>query len=208
MRAKTKFHAEQLKVEIAHLKILTSYSFYCINKMKLELKYIQGLEETRDKEANILRAIHKQQQSICHYLHSFSNALNKPLTISDFDSNDDVIAKWVATNPEYLPHFVSVSTKQSSRFVMLVNQVLFTAPTKHTVGRLGGAIAVISVGSVGGNGVGFGGGTGASELGGTVAIIDMGSVRGNSVGSGSGVGVSLLQRLAQAPVWRLVLDVI
>lgn len=42
--AKTKFHANQLKMEIAYLKILTLQGCRRINKMKQELKYIQSLE--------------------------------------------------------------------------------------------------------------------------------------------------------------------
>lgn len=42
---KTKFHAEQVKVEIARLKMLTSQSCRRINEMESELKYIKSLEE-------------------------------------------------------------------------------------------------------------------------------------------------------------------
>lgn len=45
MRTKTKFYSKQLKIEIAHFKMLTSHSYHCINKIELELKYIKGLEE-------------------------------------------------------------------------------------------------------------------------------------------------------------------
>lgn len=45
MRAKTIFHAKQLKVKITRLKILTSHSCHHINKMESELKYIQGLKK-------------------------------------------------------------------------------------------------------------------------------------------------------------------
>lgn len=44
LRAKTKFHDNQLKVEISHLKMLTSQGCLCINKIEQELKYIQRLE--------------------------------------------------------------------------------------------------------------------------------------------------------------------
>lgn len=40
MQAKTKFQAEQLKVVIAYLKMLTSYSCCHINEIESELKYI------------------------------------------------------------------------------------------------------------------------------------------------------------------------
>lgn len=38
--AKIKFHVEQLKVEITHLKMLTSQSCYYITEIELKLKYI------------------------------------------------------------------------------------------------------------------------------------------------------------------------
>ncbi len=40
LRAKTKFHTNQLKVEIAHLKMLTSQRCWRINEIEQELKYI------------------------------------------------------------------------------------------------------------------------------------------------------------------------
>ncbi len=57
LRAKTKFHADQLKVEIARLKMLTSQGCWRINKMEQELKYILSLEIAQAKEASILKAV-------------------------------------------------------------------------------------------------------------------------------------------------------
>lgn len=42
--AKIKFHANQLKIKIVHLKILILQGCQCINKMKQELKYILSLK--------------------------------------------------------------------------------------------------------------------------------------------------------------------
>lgn len=93
MRAKTKFHAEQLKVEIAYLKMLTSYSCRRINEIESELKYIQGLEKIRVKEANILKAVRKQQWLIYHDFRDCLGALDQLVVVDESDTNDDTIAE-------------------------------------------------------------------------------------------------------------------
>lgn len=44
LQAKTKFHVDQLKIEIACLKMLTLQRYGRINEMEGELKYIQTLK--------------------------------------------------------------------------------------------------------------------------------------------------------------------
>lgn len=61
LRAKTIFNIEQVKVEIACHKMLTTHSCCYINELESKLKYIKGLEEIQLKEANILMPIWKQQ---------------------------------------------------------------------------------------------------------------------------------------------------
>lgn len=60
LQAKTIFHIEQVKVEIACLKMLTTYSCRRINELESELKYLKRLEEIRAKEFSILIIVQKQ----------------------------------------------------------------------------------------------------------------------------------------------------
>lgn len=60
LQTKTIFQMEQVKVEIACLRILTTYSCRRINELELELKYLKGLEEIRVKDASILIVVQKQ----------------------------------------------------------------------------------------------------------------------------------------------------
>lgn len=45
MWATKKFYAEQMKVKIARLKILTFHNCCSINEIESELKYVQNLEK-------------------------------------------------------------------------------------------------------------------------------------------------------------------
>lgn len=185
MRAKIKYHAEQVKIEIGHLNMLTSHSRYYINEMELELKYIQDLEEAWAKEANILKTVRKQQQLICHDLCDCLDALDKPVVVDKSNSNDDnAIAKWVAANPEYPPPVALIGNKRSSSPAVAANQVQFTTTIKHTTSGIGGAITGTGIGSLEGNNMGFdkkNGISSAGEVG--VGSISMGSGSNNSVGS-------------------------
>ena len=120
--------------------------------------------------------------------------MNKPLVINDSDSNDDTIADWVAANAKYLPHFILVSTKKSSRPVVLANQVRFTASTKHIAIGLGSAVAVIGVGFTGGNGVGSGGEVKV------VLIAEIGVSFNSNYNIGSNVEIDIVGDLRNAEV--------
>lgn len=151
-RAKTKFHAEQVKVEIARLKMLTSQSYCCINEIESELKYIKSLEKARAKEASILKALRKQQRDIRHDFRDRSGALDEPVMVDD--SDEDAIAEWVTTNPEIVPPVEPAGNKQTSGPGVAANQAGFTAMAQHTASRVGGADAGNSAGSDLDNGVG------------------------------------------------------
>ena len=75
------------------LKILTFYSFRHINKIELKLKYIQDFEKTQAREANIFKAIYKQQRSICHDFRNCLGTLNNLIAVNKSNSNNDAIAK-------------------------------------------------------------------------------------------------------------------
>lgn len=61
--------------------------------MELELKYIHSLEKTRAKKISILKAIYKQDWSICHHFFNRSSTLDEPFIINDSNSNVNSIAK-------------------------------------------------------------------------------------------------------------------
>lgn len=161
LRAKTKFHAEQVKVEIARLKMLTSHSCRRINAMESELKYIKSLEEARAKEASILNAVRKQQRDIRHDLRDRSGTLDEPVIVDD--SDDDAITEWVAANPEFVPSTEPAGSKQTSGPRAAANQAGSTAMAQHTPGGVGGAGAGNGAGSVAGNGEGSDGGNGVGS---------------------------------------------
>ena len=112
LRAKTNFHADQLKVEIARLKMLTSQGCRRINEMEQELKYIQSLEVARAKEASILKAVRDQQRTIRHQVRARTEALEEPITVED--SDDDALQEWSVENPDLMPSVESSGNKPSS----------------------------------------------------------------------------------------------
>ena len=159
--AKTKFHAEQMKVEIACLKMLTSQSCRRINEMESELKYIKSLEEARGKEASILKAVRKQQRDIRHDFRDQSVALDEPVMVDD--SDEDAIAEWVTANPEVVPPVEPAGNKQTSGPGAAANQAGFIAIAQHTASAVGDADAGNSAGSDSGNGVGSGANNGVGS---------------------------------------------
>ena len=86
LQAKIIFHMEQVKFEIACLKILTTHNCRCSNELELESKYFRRLEEIQAKETSILIAIRKQQRDFCHEVGNRSGALDEPVIV-DFDNN-------------------------------------------------------------------------------------------------------------------------
>lgn len=44
MRAKTKFHVDQIKMELERLWLLVSQPCQCIHETKVEIKYVESLE--------------------------------------------------------------------------------------------------------------------------------------------------------------------
>lgn len=83
------------------------------------------------------------------------SALNKSLDISNSISNNNVIAKWITVNLEYLPQVVPI-TKQFFKLVVPANQVRFTILTKHNACKLDSTIAVTGISFVGANIIGSG----------------------------------------------------
>lgn len=57
MRAKTKFHVDQIKVELERFRLLVLQACQYIHKTKVEIKYVEGLEVQRANEAHIFKAV-------------------------------------------------------------------------------------------------------------------------------------------------------
>lgn len=114
LRAKSKFHANLLKIEIARLKMLTLQRYRYINKMKQKLKYIQSFKVTRAKEASIFKAIRNQQQTICHQLCAYTKALEELIIIKNFAN--DALQEWSAKNPDLIHSVKSSGNKPLSIF--------------------------------------------------------------------------------------------
>ncbi len=60
MCVKTKFHVDQMKVELERLQLLVSQACRRIHETEVEIKYVEGLEVQRANEARILKAVHAQ----------------------------------------------------------------------------------------------------------------------------------------------------
>lgn len=116
--------------------------------------------------------------------------MDEPVVVNVSNSNNDnAIAKWIATNPEYPPSVAPIGNKLSFGPVVAANQVRFTATTKHTADRISGVTAGTGIGVGGGNGMGSGGNNGmdsAKKVG--VGSVGMGFGGNNDVGSGAEVG--------------------
>lgn len=93
MQMKTKFCIEQVKVKIAHFKILISFNYHYITKIESELKYIKKFEKVQAREAIIFRAMYKQQWLIGHNLCNYLDVLNKFVISNNSNSNNNVIIK-------------------------------------------------------------------------------------------------------------------
>lgn len=59
MRAKTKFHADQMNVELERLKLLVSQGCRRIHEMESEIKYVKSLEVAQENKVRILKAVQK-----------------------------------------------------------------------------------------------------------------------------------------------------
>lgn len=137
-----------------HLKMLTFYSYHCIIEIKLELKYVQGLEKTWARKISIFKAICKQQWLIYHDFCNCLGMLNKPLIISNSKSNNNIITKQVTVNLVYLSQVVHIN-KQFFGLVLPANQVWFTTLIKPIAIRLNSTITIIGVGSIRDNSISF-----------------------------------------------------
>lgn len=89
---------------------------------------------------------------------------------------------------------MSIGIKQSSGPRILANQVWFITSTKHTIGRLNGAIVFTIVNSVGGNSVSFSNGVRVvSAIGASVILaikIDMSSGSNYGISSNMEFGIN------------------
>lgn len=143
LRAKSKFYADQVKVEIARLKMLTSQGCRRMNEMEQELKYIKGLEVARAKEASILKAVRDQQRQIRHEVCDRTEAMDEPVVVDD--SDDGLISKWVVGNPEVVLPVEPADDKQPSSSRAAANQAGSTAIGPNNAdgrGNAGGSNAV------------------------------------------------------------------
>lgn len=64
LKAKTKFHVDQMKVEVARLRILVQQGCRRIKAIKSEMSYMESLEAERKDQVQILCEIHQQQKEL------------------------------------------------------------------------------------------------------------------------------------------------
>ncbi len=61
IRAKTKFHVDQMIVEFERLRLLVSQACQHIYETEVKIKYIEGLKIQRANKTHILKFVHTQQ---------------------------------------------------------------------------------------------------------------------------------------------------
>lgn len=153
--AKTKFHVDQLKVEIARLKMLILQECHRINKMEEEFKYIQTLKVAQKKESTIFQASREQQQAIWYRVCVCTETLDKPIIINNFDN--EKAFEWAMQNSDIM-HFSLTIPRPFSTLGMATNQLGSPlVDLNHTnIGKTSGgenAIAIIRGTSSGGNAI-------------------------------------------------------
>lgn len=111
MRAKTKLHTDQMKVELKRLKLLVSQACRRINEMEQEMRYVESLEVDRANEARILKALRDQQRDIRHQLRDRMDALDTPLVVDD--SDEDGMSECAAGDQEMVPSVKPAGDKHS-----------------------------------------------------------------------------------------------
>lgn len=89
MRAKIKFHIDQMTVELERLRLLVSQGCRRIHETEVEIKYVESLEVQRANEARILKAVRTQQRDLDYQLRRRQTAVEDPVVIPD-DSDESV----------------------------------------------------------------------------------------------------------------------
>lgn len=64
LRAKTKFHVDQMKVEVGRLCVLVQQRCRRIKEMESEIKYVESLEAEQEDQVRILRRVQQQQKEL------------------------------------------------------------------------------------------------------------------------------------------------
>lgn len=63
LKAKTKFHADQIKVEVARIRVLVQQGFQRIKAMESEITYVESLEAEREDQVRILQGSKNNNRS-------------------------------------------------------------------------------------------------------------------------------------------------
>ena len=102
MRAKTKFHVDQMKVELERLRLLVSQACRRIHETEIEIKYVEGLEVQRANEARILKAVRAQQRDLEHQLCRRQTAVEDPVVIPDDtdESDEEAMMRMAELGPD------------------------------------------------------------------------------------------------------------
>lgn len=119
-RAKTKFHVDQMKVELKRLKLFVSQVRRRINEMEQEIRYVESLEVARADEARTLKAVRDKEREIRHQLRDRTDALDKPIIVDD--SDEDGMNEWAAGDQKVVKSVNPAGYKQSPNSGAAVNK--------------------------------------------------------------------------------------
>lgn len=88
MKAKTKFHIDQMKVEIQPLGILISQGCNQMSNLEREIKYMETLEAQCAEQIRILKSVKKRDWELQKEIRSWKATFDKPLEDPDRYGSD------------------------------------------------------------------------------------------------------------------------
>lgn len=91
LKAKTKFHINQVQVEICCLNILISQGCRRVNDLGAEINHIETLEARRTKQIRILKSVQIQDAALRHKTKSWKAAFAHPLPVEPLRLEPELI---------------------------------------------------------------------------------------------------------------------
>lgn len=81
MKAKTKLHLDQMKIEIRRLNILVAQGCRRVSELEEEIKYIETLEAQRAEQIRILKGVHRRDRDLRQLIRARKADVEKPFEL-------------------------------------------------------------------------------------------------------------------------------
>lgn len=98
IRAKIKFHVDQIQVKRSRLRILVQQSCCQIKAMESKIKYIESLKTQQEDQVCILKGVHDQQRAHCWEIMARQQAFKALIEVLD-DSEEETNMSSEVKNP-------------------------------------------------------------------------------------------------------------